>query len=387
MSRELPVTDPAPTPGSAMPMSPRERFLRSCLGGAVDRFFRYEHGAWPSTWEAWQAQGLPPEADFARYFDLDPMVRLPVRSGYTDSPLWPPIESRVLEESATWVILRDTDGIVKKLLKAHPDTSMPQFLRFPVENRADWTAMLPHLDPANVPDLLGDLDGLREQLEPPGGAAQRDYPVTLTACGAFGHPRNLLGYERLAFTLYDDPGLMRDIVANWLALYKRILDEVGSRIAVDCFLIWEDMCFKNGPLISPKHFREFLLRPYGELVDHARRCGVQSVWVDTDGNMVGLIPLFLEAGVDTLMPFEVQAGMDIVSIRQRFGDAFTIVGGIDKRVLAMDRESIRREVERVVPFFRESGRYIPCLDHTVPTDVPLSSFRYYLECLRSYEPR
>jgi len=369
-------------------MDARTRFINSCLGGEIDRFFRYEHGPWPSTRKLWESQGLPAGAPFKETFEFDEMVRLPVRSGYTDSPFWPPIERIVLEESETWVVVRDTDGITKRELRENTDTSMPQFLQFPVERRVDWEQMLAHLQPANVPQLLGDLDALHAKLEDASGGegCRRSFPVTMTACGAFGHPRNLLGYENLSLALYDDPALIREILENWLALYKRILELVCAKIDVDCFLIWEDMCYKRGPLISPRQFRAFLSPYYAELVAFARDRGVRSIWVDTDGDLLSLIPLFIEAGVDTLMPFEVQAGMDIVQIREQYGDAFAIVGGIDKRALAGDREGIKREVDRVMPFFIESGRFIPCLDHTVPPNVPLDSFRYYLECVRSYEP-
>ena len=85
------------------------------------------------------------------------------------------------------------------------------------------------------------------------------------------------------------------------------------------------------------------------------------------------------------MPFEVQAGMDVVGIREEYGNSFCIIGGIDKRALARDRESIRTEVNRVVPYFLKRGRYIPSLDHSIPTDVSLDIFKYYVSCVRLYE--
>lgn len=111
---------------------------------------------------------------------------------------------------------------------------------------------------------------------------------------------------------------------------------------------------------------------------------MKAIVVDTDGDCLALIPLFLEAGVDALLPFEVQAGMDVARIGREF-PTLGIVGGLDKRALACDRAAIRREVDRVLPRMRERGGFIPTLDHTVPPDVPLENFRYYLECLRAYE--
>ena len=128
-----------------------------------------------------------------------------------------------------------------------------------------------------------------------------------------------------------------------------------------------------------------MLPRYRRFIDAARACGVECIAVDSDGDVLKMIPIFLEAGVDALMPFEVQAGMDVVGIREEYGSSFCIIGGIDKRALARDRESIRDEVNRVVPYFLKRGRYIPSLDHSIPTDVSLDSFKYYVSCVRLYE--
>jgi len=41
----------------------------------------------------------------------------------------------------------------------------------------------------------------------------------------------------------------------WIALFEPVLREVR----VDAILIWEDMCYRGGPLISPEMFRKYIL--------------------------------------------------------------------------------------------------------------------------------
>jgi len=81
----------------------------------------------------------------------------------------------------------------------------------------------------------------------------------------------------------------------------------------------------------------------------------------------------------------VQAGMDIVAIRRKYGPTFGIVGGIDKRPLAESRDAIDAEIDRILPFFVESGGYLPCLDHTVPPNVSYADWKYYLKRIRERE--
>jgi uroporphyrinogen decarboxylase len=356
-------------------------------GDPVDRFFRYEHGIWPSTRERWLESGFPAEVGcypdqpgFVEHFDFDPVYRIAINSGYTDSPYYPRFERETLQEDGVHVFFRGDDGIVKRMLREHRDTSMPQFVRFPVTSRADWEAVRRRLRPEDAGERIGDLGSLAEQC-----ADCATVPTILPMCGAFGHPRNLLGDEGLGYVIYDDPDLLDEILDNWYELYAELLTSLTRQVRVDCLLIWEDMCYKNGPLIGPRHFRHFMLPRYRALIRTARDCDIECVLVDSDGDVSKMIPIFLEAGVDAMFPFEVQAGMDVVKVREQFGRTFCIMGGIDKRALAKAKRDIEAELARVVPFFLESGRFIPTLDHTVPIDVPYENFLYYLDVLRSYE--
>jgi uroporphyrinogen decarboxylase len=209
-------------------------------------------------------------------------------------------------------------------------------------------------------------------------------PTMLPICGAFGHPRNLLGDEGLAYLIYDDPALLEEMLDNWRDVYVALLRELTRDVRVDVLLIWEDMCYKNGPLINPGQFRRFMSPRYRQVIAAARACGVAGVIVDTDGDCRSMIPVFLDDGADCMLPFEVQAGMDVVQLRREF-PSLTIMGGLDKRALAGDRAAIRAEVDRVLPHFAGQTRFIPTLDHTVPPNVSLANYQYYLECVRRYE--
>jgi uroporphyrinogen decarboxylase len=104
--------------------------------------------------------------------------------------------------------------------------------------------------------------------------------------------------------------------------------------------------------------------------------GVKIILVDTDGNLEKLIPLFLEAGITGIFPFEVQAGNDIVSIRKRYPH-LQIIGGLDKMEVAKGKEAIEKELVSKVPFMLQSGGYIPHIDHLVPPEVSWKDFIYY----------
>ena len=118
-------------------------------------------------------------------------------------------------------------------------------------------------------------------------------------------------------------------------------------------------------MFSPQLFAEFLVPPYRRLTDVACNYGVDIILVDSDGDCLELIPLWLEGGVSGLYPFEVAADMDIKEI----GDAFPslqILGGVDKHELAAGPERIDAELMRRIPEMIDRGGFIPMGNHQIP---------------------
>ncbi len=362
-------------------MTVRERFHAICAFERPDRQMRWEIGPWGTTVERWRQEGAP--EDPMSLFPLDSrgfgQDQSGVHTGFTNTAYAPAFEHQVLGEDESTVTYRDGGtGITMRQLKVRADTSMPQFLEFPVKCRADYEALRWRLV-ADTPERWPA--GWEERAR---SLAAGDGLFSQFICGAFGNPRNLMGDDRLLVTYYDDPELIHLIQRDWLALYTGIFERLCAVAAPDYVLIWEDMCYKGGPLIGPGTFREFQFPYYRELIGRLKELGVRVVAVDTDGNAWRLLPLFVEAGVDMMIPFEVQAGMDVREVRAAF-PRLVIVGGLDKRTLATSRQAIDDELVAKLPAMYRAGGYIATLDHSVPPDVPWQHFCHYMARVREYE--
>ena len=156
-------------------------------------------------------------------------------------------------------------------------------------------------------------------------------------------------------------------------------------IDVDVAFFWEDMAWKGGSMISPQMFREFMMPHYKRVTELFRSKGTDIIMVDSDGDINELIPLWLECGVNGMWPLEVQAGMDAVELRKKFGKKCILWGNLDKKALAQGREAIKEEIDKKVPVLIAEGGYLPGPDHLVPDDVSLENFRFYLDYLRSFD--
>jgi hypothetical protein len=278
--------------------------------------------------------------------------------------------------------VRYSDGVIALQVQDNASRcSMPQFVDYPLKTRHDWEALRERYcyHPARYPR---NWEALVERYRQSGsvlrvGAGAGYLP------GVYGGPRALMGLERLSLAYYDDPQLIKDINAFTVEFLLETLGRCFSDVQVDMVVIGEDMAGRNGPLLSPALFREFCAPYLRRLTSFCHDHGVVSVWVDSDGDIRRLIPLWIEAGIDGVMPCDVVLGqVDVVELRQAY-PRLLLAGGIDKRVLEKGhtREEIDAELEhKVRPLVRQGG-YFPGPDHACSPWTSLDNYAYYAQRL------
>jgi uroporphyrinogen decarboxylase len=364
-----------------------------------DRIPLIDWGFWDELFEQWLPQGLAadlvavPEGEFIPGVDLRTywggaynrkVTTAKLHAHFAVEPwlgqrtvpildsIFPFFKEELLEDRGEIVVKRDREGIVLQAPKR--GTAFPGFLDFPVKTPADYLALKPR--------LLADTPGRYCKGWDIYAKRMRDIgaPLTITFKGFFGFSRDLFGIENLAVAYYDFPDLLEMIARERCEFLKRLYAPLLSQFHLDYALIWEDMAYKNGSMISPKTFRRFMMPYYQELTHFFHNHGVHKIFVDCDGNIIELCRLLIEGGVDGVYPLEVAAGSDPHVLRERYPE-LVLVGGIDKRVLLEGQKQIDRELARVTPLI-ERGGYLPMLDHHVPADVPLANYQYYLARLR-----
>ena len=183
--------------------------------------------------------------------------------------------------------------------------------------------------------------------------------------------------------MIDDEPLFDEIIDTVGELVfqgvKHILDS-GAKF--DFAHFWEDICFKNGPLINPETFAAKVGPHYRRITDYIRGCGIDIISVDCDGFIDTLIPTWFENGVNTMFPIEVGTwDASIKPWREKYGRELRGVGGMNKLVFSRDRSAIDAEIERLKPMV-EMGGYIPCPDHRIAPDAEWDTVRYYCDNMR-----
>ena len=209
----------------------------------------------------------------------------------------------------------------------------------------------------------------------------QDVPVGLHLGSVLGEIRNMTSVVGMSYLLYDeDEDLFAEIVDTYAEMQyqcaKAVL-ETGARF--DFAHYWEDICFKNGPLIAPSMFDELCAKHYKKRNDLCHEYGIDIISLDCDGVTEALLPTWFNNGVNTMFPIEVGVwGDQFEPARKKFGNGMLGVGGMDKVAFRKDKAAVDAEVERMTRL-ASLGGFIPCPDHRLMPGSKFELVQYYAE--------
>ena len=143
----------------------------------------------------------------------------------------------------------------------------------------------------------------------------------------FSIPRALLGYEGFLMSLAAEPELAQGVIDLSVELNLAYVKEC-ARYGADFVMTGDDYASTEGPLMSPKTFRELMLPGAKKVFAGFKEAGMMTI-KHTDGNIEPLLDMIVEIGMDCLDPIDPIAGLDIGDMKQRYGDRFAMKGNVD----------------------------------------------------------
>ena len=351
-------------------MTARERFDRQMHWQSVDRCFNMEFGYWKENftqWKMFRDNGITDNETADRFFGFDRIDM--IGTSYWMSPDFPETE---LSRSGKYRILQNADGLTAQVPLDGHDT-IPHYMTSSVTTPEDWKRVKEERfrldDPARIPDV----EALK-RLHPD----DRDYPLGIH-CGSFiGKIRDMLTLEGLCYAIYDYPEMVEDMVETVCQLTERSLDILLPAFKFDYAAGWEDICYKNGPIVSVPFFRDVVMPRYKRIRKKLDAYGIDLWYTDCDGDVRPLLPYFLEGGINCLFPYEVNSCAHPGELLDQYDGQLRIMGGVDKMELAKGPEAIKAYLQSLEKYVARGG-YIPFCDHRCPPNVKEEDYLYYLD--------
>ena len=314
----------------------------------------------------WRAQGASEDELNLSAFGWDSVLMCELGGTGAVSGITP----RTVEDTPKHVIQIDEYGRRTKLCKSSATIPLP--LEYPVKTMDDWLKIKHWYEFSEDRIDMEKLIAARAMRE-------RGHLIRVSIPGGFDEPRQLMGEEELCVVFYEQPELIEDMLSTMASTSLKVFERILDIVQIDCMSVHEDMAGKSGPLAGPTQIREFIKPYYRTVWDALSSGGGKLFSQDSDGNMNPVIDSFLECGINISYPCEPAAGMDIVEIKKKYGNALAVKGGIDKHALSGSKNDILRELEYKMSGVTRGGGTVFALDHRIPNGVSIENYRYYAE--------
>lgn len=143
----------------------------------------------------------------------------------------------------------------------------------------------------------------------------------------FSLPRYLMGMQDLLMAIVTDPELVKGLVDMSVNINLELAREVADR-GVKIVYTGDDIAYNNGPLMSPKHFRELFYPGFRKVMSGFKALGLYVI-KHTDGNIWSIMDMIINSGIDCLDPIDPQAGMDLGEVKAKVGQRVALKGNVD----------------------------------------------------------
>lgn len=286
--------------------------------------------------------------------------------------LSPVFESKVLEKLPDgFVRMQNSDGLIERVREGA--SSIPAEDDYQLKDRESFESLYRpkmQFSPNRVP--YDNLKSFNDRTE--------DRPIGLNLGSVLGSIRNMLSVVGMSYLMCDDPDLFAEIIDTYAEMQYRCAEEtLKTGAKFDYAHYWEDICFKNGPLISPSLFEELCAKHYKKRNELCRKYGIDIISLDCDGVTEKLLPVWFENGVNTMFPIEIGTwGDQFETARKKYGKGMLGVGGMDKTALRKDKVAVDEELKRMQRL-ADLGGFIPCPDHRLMPGSKWELVQYYAE--------
>lgn len=121
----------------------------------------------------------------------------------------------------------------------------------------------------------------------------------------------------------------------------------------DAIMTTDDYSDNRSPVMGPDRFREFILPGLVRQSEAIHARGGRFI-KHTDGNVWSILDMLVEAGVDGWHGIQPSIGMDLRTLKERYGDRLCFFGGVNCETLVAGtpqqaREEVRYAIEHAAP--------------------------------------
>ena len=185
-----------------------------------------------------------------------------------------------------------------------------------------------------------------------------------------------------------------DNYLTYLGLYPEAIDRLSEKLCaihmksldrwlgavgpyIDVIVFGDDLGGQNGPLLSPKMYREHYKPHHRKMWTRAKELADVKVMLHSCGGIEPLLDDLIDAGLDTTNPVQVTSrNMDTRMLKEKYGDRLSFWGGgCDTREILPGGtpEAVERHVREQVNILKPGGGFVFQQVHNIMADIPVEN--------------
>lgn len=193
------------------------------------------------------------------------------------------------------------------------------------------------------------------------------------------------GIERSLMDFIDNPGLVHAVMEKGVA---RSIERGKYNIDLGLRILRLNDSAANMSLISPKHWQEFIFPHMKSVCEELHHyCPDVKIYCHICGNVLPIIELLAEAGIDCIAPLDPLGGFSVADARQRVGDSMILMGGLNTlSFIQSDKAAITDEARRcMAEGLVGQGRFILGSGCAIPRTAPKEILQAVSAAARNFE--
>ena len=197
-------------------------------------------------------------------------------------------------------------------------------------------------------------------------------------------PSRLMPFDDFIMMIIDEPQLVRDIVNMTVDVNIELARQAVKR-GVQIVSTGDDYAYNSGPMVSPAMFEDIFGDPLNRVMGAYKEMGLYII-KHTDGNIMPIIDLIVDSGIDCLDPIDPVAGMSLAHIKKEYGDRICIKGNVDcaNTLTLHSVEDTIEETKNCIQIGGPGGGYILSSSNSIHASVKPENYSAMLDTWRRY---
>ena len=252
---------------------------------------------------------------------------------------------------------------------------IPYAVEHPIQRESD-------LDGYRAPDP--DADYRLQSLELAVKRFKGERCIVFLGHEAFEFSHYLRGMDNLLMDFALNPGFAQRLARTVMDYKIRVLERAAD-MGADVLCTGDDYAHRSAPIMSPQHFREFLLPYLQQTVNVSKAKGIPFL-KHTDGNLWPILEDIVATGIDCLDPLEPIAGMDMARVKAAYGERVALAGNVDCGQLLPfgTPDEVAEAVKETIAKGAPQGGFILASSNSIHPAVKPENYRAMIKAARQF---